>query len=133
MLFDAHMKHAIAAIVTLGVATATHLDWHAARPTVHHLSLGLSWHWLLAVPVFALTAWYVMRAWPARRAAASIAILGIGLFIGAVVEPAYELWIDGADLEWTFGPARNAAALAFTGTGLVTYVVTMALGSHRHR
>jgi hypothetical protein len=44
------------ALVALGVATAVHLDWHVARPAVHHLSMGWTLHWLLAIPVFALTA-----------------------------------------------------------------------------
>ena len=43
-----------ATLVVLGLAGAVHLDWHVARPAVHHLSLGWRWHWLLAIPVFAV-------------------------------------------------------------------------------
>jgi hypothetical protein len=125
------MRYFNAALATLAVAAATHLDWHAARPTVHHLSLGLSWHWLLAVPVFALTAWYVSRAWPTQLVAASAAILGIGLFLGGVVEPAWEYWIDGSEFDWAFGPARNIAALQFTATGLVTYGLLLLVAGRR--
>ena len=59
------------ALVTLGFAAAVHLDWHASRPVTHHLSLGWSWHWLLAIPVGVLTALYVQRVWADRRAFAA--------------------------------------------------------------
>jgi hypothetical protein len=127
------MRHVKDALVVFAVALATHLDWHAARPTVHHLSLGLPWHWLLAVPLFALTAWYVARAWPARRLAGSVAILGLGIFVGAVVEPAWEYWIDGAEFEWAFGTVRNTAALQFTAAGLVSYVAALLVLGHGGR
>jgi hypothetical protein len=45
-----------AALVILGLATAVHVDWHVARPAVHHLGVGWRWHWLLTVPVFSLSA-----------------------------------------------------------------------------
>ena len=68
-------RNASATLVTVALATAIHLDWHVARPTVHHLSLGLPAHWLLAIPVFGLVAWYVVLAWPSNVLPASIAIL----------------------------------------------------------
>ena len=116
-----------AGLVTLGLATAMHVDWHAARPAVHHLSLGWRWHWLLAVPVFALTAWYVLRAWPERLVAASVAIVGIASVLAAVVEPAWEYWIDGATLEWAFGRARLTAFAAFVAVGSLTYATVLTL------
>jgi hypothetical protein len=127
------MRSVYAALVTLGVATATHLDWHVARPTVHHLSLGLSWHWLLAVPVFALTAWYVHRAWPERRVAASVAIIGIGFAVGGIIEPAWEYFVDDSGFEWAFGAARNTGALQFLGAGLVSYILTFAVATATSR
>jgi len=75
------------ALVTLGVASAMHTDWHLARPAHHQLSLGLAQHWLSAIPVFALTAWYVCRAWPHRIAGASAAIIGGAALVAQVVEP----------------------------------------------
>src|SRR5687767_8217142 len=120
-----------AALVTLALATAMHLDWHAARPVEHHLSLGWRWHWLLAVPSFALTAWYVQRAWPGRLLGASFTILGTASLLAAGVEPAWEYWVDGASLEWTFGRLRLAAFAAFLATGLVAYAAVMALARRR--
>jgi hypothetical protein len=110
-------------LVILSLATAMHLDWHAARPVVHHLSLGWRWHWLLAIPVFALTGWYVSRVWPQRSLGPSLAIIGTASLLAAVVEPAWEHWVDGASLEWTFGRLRVAAFAAFLATGVITHAV----------
>jgi hypothetical protein len=120
-----------AGLVTLALATAMHLDWHAARPTIHHLSLGWRWHWLLAVPVFALTAWYVQRAWATRRVRASLMIIGIAGVVAAVVEPAWEYWVDGASREWTFGRLRLITFAAFLVTGVVTSAAVLSLARRR--
>jgi hypothetical protein len=114
-----------AIMVMLGLALAAHMDWHVVRPTAHHLSLGLSWHWLFAVPVFALVAWYVSSAWPAQTLGASLAMIGGGLLLGVVVEPAWEYWIEEAPFDWAFGPLRNRAAVAFAVTGIITYVLVL--------
>lgn len=120
-----------AGLVTFGLTAAMHLDWHAARPVVHPMSLGWRWHWLLAVPVFALTAWYVLRAWADRPVAASLAILGIASILAGVVEPAWESWAGGAPLEWTFGRVRLAAFGAFLGTGVITHAALVWLARRR--
>lgn len=125
------MKRLRDILVTLGLATAMHLDWHAARPAHHQISLGLSWHWLLAVPVFALGAWYVHRAWPARTLAASVGIIGIAGLLAAVAEPAWELLVDGAPWDWAFGPARLAAFGTFLAMGVLTHVVFLAVARRR--
>ncbi|MGQ0733156.1 MAG: hypothetical protein ACT4QD_05800 [Acidobacteriota bacterium] len=119
------------ALVTLGLAAAMHLDWHAARPLEYHLSLGWRWHWWLAVPTCALTAWYVLRAWPDRPARVSVTMLGVASLLAAVVEPAWEYFVDGASLEWTFGRARVGAFAAFLAAGAVTHVGLVALGRLR--
>jgi hypothetical protein len=116
------------ALVTLGLATAMHLDWHVARPVVHHLSLGWRWHWLLAVPVFALTAWYVLQAWFARPWRGSLTIIGFASILAAVVEPAWELVVDGASIDWAFGPQRLGIFAAFLATGVGTHAAVVALG-----
>jgi hypothetical protein len=79
--------------------------------------------------VFALSAWYVVRAWSDDVTNASLAVLGGGVLLGGVVEPAWEYWVDGETLDWTFGPLRLAALGAFVATGVITYValVTWAL------
>jgi hypothetical protein len=104
-----------------------HLDWHVARPAVHHLSLGWRWHWLLAVPACALTAWYVLRAWPSRPWGASMAVFGVALLLAGVVEPAWEYWIDGASPEWAFGRARVGALGAFLAVGAITHAAIVVL------
>ena len=118
-----------AALVTLGLAAALHLDWHVARPAAHHLSLGWAWHWLLAVPVFALTAWYVLRAWPERVVGASVVIIGVAVLLAAVVEPAWEVW-TGAPVGWAFGRARLVAFGAFLAAGMISHVTVVGLGGH---
>ena len=110
-----------AVFVSLALATAIHTDWHFARPTTHHLSLGLSWHWALAVPVFALAAWYAVRVWPMDIARASTWILGAAILMGGVIEPAWEYFVGGATREWAFGAVRNMALLTFTLAGLIAY------------
>lgn len=124
-------RNASAALVTFALATAIHLDWHVARPTVHHLSLGLSGHWLLAIPVFGLVAWYVLRAWPSNVVPASIAIVGSAIVIGGVLEPAWEYFLGGATFEWAFGRARNTMLAAFVGTGLLSYIAVIGLARRR--
>jgi hypothetical protein len=114
-------------LVGLLLAAAIHADWHLARPEHHRLSLGLRWHWLLAAPVFSLVAWYVARAWPSRLVEASVWILVGAVVVAGVVEPAWEYFMGGASLDWAFGAARTVALVAFVLTGVVSYVVTLAL------
>lgn len=118
-----------ASLVTLGLATMMHLDWHAARPVEHHLSLGWQYHWLLAVPSFALTAWYVLRVWPDAVLRASVWIIVIASVLAAVVEPAWEYSTD-ATWEWAFGARRFSAFFAFLSAGLITYA-GVAIGSRQ--
>jgi hypothetical protein len=62
---------------------------------------------------------------------ASLWIVGSGLVVGGVLEPAWEYWVDGAEYEWAFGAARSLGALKFAGAGLVTYVLVLALGGRK--
>ncbi|MFL5381509.1 MAG: hypothetical protein ACJ8GN_03215 [Longimicrobiaceae bacterium] len=113
--------------LVLLLAVAIHVDWHAARPAVHHhrLSFGLEEHWLLAVPVFALAAAWAHRRWPDRLLAASIANLGLGALAAQVLEPLWEqAWYFhrfALDVE----PARWAAFLEFVAAGVATCAVTL--------
>lgn len=110
-----------ASLVTVGLAATMHLDWHAARPAHHQLSLEWQYHWLLAVPSFALTASYVLRVWPDAVQRASVWIILAASVLAAVVEPAWEYSSSG-DWEWAFGARRLSAFFAFLLTGLITYV-----------
>lgn len=120
-------------LVTISVATAMHLDWHLARPEHHRLSLGWSYHWLAAVPVFVLTGWYIYRAWPTRPLAASVGLIGVAAFLAQVVEPLEELLVDKAPVVWAFGAPRLTAFVAFTLVGTVVHAATLALLRARGR
>jgi hypothetical protein len=115
-----------AVFVALGLAVAIHTDWHFARPAHHRLSLGLSWHWLLAVPVFALAAAYVSRMWSTQPGRASVAILGAAVLAAGILEPLWEYALGGATFEWAFGAQRMIALMSFVEMGLVAYVATLA-------
>ena len=117
------------AILLLGAAI--HTDWHFARPAHHRLSLDLSWHWLLAVPVFALAAYYVASRKPPHPLAASAIVLGGGIVLGGILEPAYEYLLGGATWDWAWGPERTYAAIAFVTTGLLAYVLTYVIMQRR--
>lgn len=117
-----------AVVVSLLLAAAIHTDWHFARPAHHRLSLGLSFHWLLAAPVFALVAWYVQRAWSSQIARASLWIIGGAVLMAGVIEPAWEYFADNATFDWAFGPARTLALAAFVVAGALTYLAMLALG-----
>lgn len=115
----------VAVLVTVALATAIHLDWHFARPVHHRLSLGLPWHWAIALPAFALVAWYVARSWAHRVVPASLAILGGAVLVGGIIEPAWEYFIGDAPFDWAFGPERNTALATYVAAGLLGYVLTL--------
>jgi hypothetical protein len=115
------------ALAIVCVASAMHLDWHFARPAHHQLSLGLPQHYLLAIPVFIFTGWYVSRFWPAHVIQASAVIIGGAAILAQVIEPLYELLIDGASFEWGFGAARQTAFAWFTCAGSIAHAATVLL------
>lgn len=119
-------------LVAVLLAVAVHLDWHLARSS-HHGGLSFGWrvHWILALPVFALTAWYVHRAWPGQVIRASAWILGLAGLVAQVLEPLAEL-ATGATLSWTFGPERLGAFLRYMSVGILTQVIVL-LGLSRTR
>jgi len=82
---------------------------------------------MLAIPVFAFTAYYVARVWSTEVLRASVMILGSAIIAAGVLEPAWEYFLAGAPFEWAFGAVRNRALAAFVGVGLITYITTLAL------
>ena len=114
-------------LVCLALATAMHVDWHLARPAEHHLSLGLSWHWLLAIPTFGLVAWYVVRTAPDRILRTSVSLVACAIVLAGVIEPAWEYYLADATFEWAFGRARLTALAAFVCSGVVAYLAVMAV------
>ena len=121
------MKPLGASVATVLLGTAIHLDWHFARPTHHRLSLGLSWHWMLAIPVFAIAAYWVTRQNPRNPAKASALMVAVATLLGAVLEPAWEYWIEHAPYDWAFGPERTWGAVAYVATGIASYALTYML------
>lgn len=107
------------------LAVAIHVDWHMARHGHDSLSLGWRYHWLFAIPVFAVAGWYAVRRWPAgplRPAGLSIAL---GAFLGQVVEPFGEIVFLGQSAEGAFGVQRLVPFLLFMAVGVVTCWVVL--------
>lgn len=101
------------------IGTAVHVDFHLARHG-HGLSFGLSWHWLLAVPVFGAIAWWCARRWPAAPARATVEVALCGLALGQLLEPAAEMVIYSVTWGEVMSPARWRAFMEFAAAGLVT-------------
>ena len=121
------MKPLGASIAAVLLGAAIHLDWHFARPTHHRLSLGLSWHWMLAIPVFAVAAYWVTRQNPRNPVKASVILLGAATLLGAVIEPAWEYFVGHAPYDWAFGPERTWGAITYVATGAASYALTWML------
>ena len=79
------------------------------------------------MPTFGLTAWYVSRAWPTRMVGMSAFMIVIASVLSAVVEPAWEYWVDGAPFDWAFGPQRLSIFAAFVSVGVATHIATLPL------
>ena len=93
-------------LVTVALAVLMHLDW------------------LLAVPAFALVAWYVHRAAPGHALRAGLVLIAVAAFLAQVAEPLWEL-STGATLDWTFGPERIGAFARYGVVGLLTFAATI--------
>ncbi|HEU5217130.1 MAG TPA: hypothetical protein VFU23_00625 [Gemmatimonadales bacterium] len=119
-------------LALVALATAIHVDWHFARP--HHMRLSLEWgsHWLLAIPVFALAAWFLASRFPDRLPAASALTLLGAVLAGQILEPMAENLSDGA-LSLAMPGARWTAFAQFMAAGLVTYPATVAWIARKRR
>jgi hypothetical protein len=102
----------------LAVAAAIHLDWHLARHGADRMSFGFAWHWLIAIPVFAVLTWALTRRAGARALADSAWAIAIGVLLGQVVEPLAE------GLTRLTDPARWKPFLGFLAAGLTTWLTT---------
>jgi hypothetical protein len=119
-----HSRRPFSFLVALVIGAGIHLDWHVGRHG-EHLSLGLSHHWLLALPIFALAAWFVARRWPTQVGLTSVLSLSGGVLLGQGLEPLYERVVDGWPFSQSFGPERIGIFAAFMVAGVVTYLLTM--------
>lgn len=115
------MRALLSILVALVLAAAIHVDWHLARPHVHGgLSAGLPYHWLFAIPVFALSAWYIARR-NARLALTGVVTIGVAVLLGQGLEPLVEYVAYGTPIAEVFRPARVGAFAVFLGIGVATY------------
>ena len=115
--------------LSLLLGVAIHLDWHLARHEHDGRSLGWDAHWLVAIPIFALAAWFLARRWPLpanpwRPAALTVAL---GILLGQVIEPLAEIIHYQATFAEELEPARLTAFALFTVTGLLTMGATLLL------
>jgi hypothetical protein len=108
-------------VSALGIAVAIHVDWHLARHSHGRLSFGWAWHWVLAIPVFALMTWALTRKSLDHAVVRAVVAILLGVLLGQIAEP---LWEGG-------GAIRDAERWrAFGGSmaaGLVTWQVTYRL------
>lgn len=115
------MRALLSIPVTVALAAAIHADWHLARPHDHGgLSGGWSFHWLVALPLFALTAWYLKRR-SGRPLAAGAVTIGAAVFLGQVLEPLGEIALYHDAWSDVFSRERLAAFAWFMVAGIVAY------------
>ena len=112
--------------LALLIGADVHVDWHLARGHHQPLSGAYPYHWVSAIPVFALAGWYVARRWRTDPLRAGVVTLLLGFLVGQVVEPLGEI-ATGATWGWAFGPERLVAFAEFAGVGLVTYCAALAV------
>lgn len=107
-------------LLILGLAMAIHIDWHVAR-TGLGFSLGWPYHWVLAIPIFALASWYTVRRWPERPLAAGLASIAVAALLAQVAEPLGESVWHGLPLDQGFRAERLGAFGAFVGVGMAVF------------
>jgi hypothetical protein len=124
------MRRPFSFLVAAVIGIAIHLDWHVGRQG-HHSSLGWSQHWLLAIPVFAWSAWHVVGGWRNDVIRTSVTSLAGGVLLGQGLEPLYERVVDQWPFAQSFGPERIGIFTAFMLAGLLTYVLAAWLLTRR--
>lgn len=114
-------------LVSIALAVAFHVDWHLAP--AHHGRLSFDWklHWLTAIPVFALLAWYLVRKWSDQIAGAFVTVIVIAIVLEQGLEPLVALVLYGERLSNAFTDARIDALFAFLVTGIVTALLVIQL------
>lgn len=109
------------------LATSIHLDWHLARSGSHgSLSGHFAQHWVFALPIFALLAVGIWRRPQGEQWQAAAWIIGIGVLIGQVLEPLYEMLESGLSWRWLVQALRWTAFAEFLAAGLGTLVLLLA-------
>ena len=105
----------------LGIAAAIHVDWHLARHIHARLSFGWAWHWVVAIPVFALMTWAITRKSLDHALLRCGLVILLGVLLGQIAEPLGEGGGAIRDVE------RWRAFGAFLTAGLVTWLTTYRL------
>lgn len=119
--------------LVLLLVVVIHVDWHFARPLHHRWSLDLEWHWLLAIPVFALAAAYLRRRSPGRLWEAAAANLLLATVGAQVVEPILEELYYEHSLVLMTDPLRWTVFAQFVAAGLLAFVAAAAVLEARAR
>lgn len=121
------MRRLIHAGLVLALAAAVHIDWHLARPALHHRGLSLGWeqHWIFAALTFGVVGWVIARLWPERpwRPATLIAIAA--LLIAQGIEPMFEVALYAHKLGYPAEPGRWAAFFLCVAAGLPVYALAV--------
>jgi hypothetical protein len=115
----------------LWIGVLIHLDWHLGRPGHSHLSFGLPYHWLLAVPTFAPVPWLIVRRRWTSFNQVSVVVIALGVALGQGVEPLGEAIHFHVGAEALTNPVRWRLFAEFMAAGLLSYLVSAALASKR--
>ncbi|HYJ80494.1 MAG TPA: hypothetical protein VEW03_12855 [Longimicrobiaceae bacterium] len=128
------LRRLVSIPLVLLLVAIIHLDWHLARPHHHHrLSFDWDYHWLVAIPVFALAAAYVHRRFPGREWAAGAANLFLAALGAQVLEPlAEELYYLHRFVVMT-DALRWAVFAEFMVAGIAAFAATMLVLKSRAR
>ena len=129
------MRRLVSALLVLALASAVHVDWHLARPAVHHRRLSLGWdqHWLFAVLAFAVVGWAVARVWPDSPWRPGGWIAALALVLGQGVEPVSEVALYFHRLGYPDDPGRWSVFFVCIAAGLPAYGAALWLCRPRRR
>jgi len=119
------MLRLISIPVVLILAAFVHIDFHLARPAIHHWSFGLSWHWAICAVVFGLAGWYLSRRSPADRWSAATVNVLIALVIGQGLEPLGEQLYFNQRLLYDVSPDRWAIFWLCAGVGAAAMALVL--------
>lgn len=118
-------------LAALWIGGLIHVDWHLGRPGHTHLSLGLPYHWLLAVAAFAPLPWLIRRRWSSSFTQASVIVIALGVILGQGVEPLGEVIRYDIGFEPFTNVLRWRVFAEFMTAGLVAYVIGAGLARTR--
>jgi len=121
------MRRLASAALVLALATVVHVDWHLARPALHHRRLSFGWdgHWAFAALAFGLVGWLVARTWPEQPWRPGAWIAALALLLAQGVEPMSEIALYVHRLGYPDEPGRWAAFFVCIAAGLPAYALAI--------